>query len=232
MFDLFRKNNPMEKLIVKDGIDYVADGYAKVIAKKLTRQDIAYQFILEELDAASKGNAMAKTFAAQSGIPAVEYIGSLDNSMPEVDGPDGPQQQLLRVSFELAANEDLMVEFRCKVDDKIMRHFGFGKYGSQAADHEQNYFINKAGFKIKDGETRDVLECVLDRNQFHARVTISDMNLTLPLAPWPVLTNPFQDDHEFAGAGRSPQGPWSFTIRPSAPFSSILAQVEKLNHLR
>ena len=128
MFDIFRKKSQVEKLIETDGIEHAADRFADIICRKLTNQDIAYQFILEELDGASKGNEASKRFASDSGIARENYLNALRNSTPEVDGPGGPQQLILGLCLELSKNPDQMAAFRCKIDDKILRRFGFGKY--------------------------------------------------------------------------------------------------------
>lgn len=128
MFNMFRKKSQVQKLIETDGLEHVTDRFADIICRKLTSQRIAYQFILEELDGASKGNEASKAFALRSGIAPSEYATALHNSIPEVDGPDGPQQLLLGLSLELANDSEQMANFRCTIDDKIMRRFRFGKY--------------------------------------------------------------------------------------------------------
>ncbi|WP_157269884.1 tetratricopeptide repeat protein [Azohydromonas aeria] len=131
MFGLFKKKTQLETLISKDGIDHATTRIAEMISSKLTSREIAYQFILEELDGARRGNEASMKFAAESGIPAHEYQGAISNSRPEVDGPGGPQQLLMGLCLELMSDQDLMAKFRCMVDDKIMRKFEFGKYASQ-----------------------------------------------------------------------------------------------------
>lgn len=127
MFNIFRKKTQVESLIATEGMEQATDRFADLIAQKLTSREIAYQFIREELDAARRGNAAARLFAENSGFHSAEYLGALNDSVPEVDGAEGPQQQLLALSLQLS-NQQLMAEFRCKIDDKIMRNFNFGKY--------------------------------------------------------------------------------------------------------
>jgi len=130
VFNIFRKKTQVEQLLATDGIDHATDRFSQIVSRKLTTRQIAYQFILEELDGASKGNAASQQFAKNSGIVPAEYLGALDSSIPEVDGPEGPQQLLLGLSLQIS-NQEQMAEFRCKVDDKIMRGFGFGKYSKK-----------------------------------------------------------------------------------------------------
>ena len=128
MFGLFKKKTMVEQLIAKDGFEKVVTVFSMAVGAKLPTREIAYQFILEELDGASQGNDTSKAFARKSGIPAAEYRGALDNSIPEVDGPDGPQQFVLMLSLQLRANPKLMADFRCGIADAVMRRFELGKY--------------------------------------------------------------------------------------------------------
>lgn len=130
MFNIFHKKTQVEALIAADGIDHVADRFAEIIARKLTGRELAYQFILQELDGAHLGNAVSQVLAKNSGIHEVEYRDARGKSMPEIDGPEGPQQLLLSLSLQIT-NRDLMAEFRCRIDDKIMRMFKLGKYAEQ-----------------------------------------------------------------------------------------------------
>lgn len=134
MFSFFQKKSQLEKLIDKDGMDHATDRFAEIVSRKLPNREIAYQFILEELEAASMGNSTSQRFAADSGITHSEFKGALQNSRIEVDGPDGPQLLLIGLAMELKDKFDMMVEFRCKVDEKIMKKFGFGKFSKNSAD--------------------------------------------------------------------------------------------------
>lgn len=133
MFGMFKKKqqSDLEKLIEKDGIDYAAKRFSEIILRKLSTTEIAYQFILEEIEAASQGNDTAINFARNSGISPYEYKGSMSNSRPEVDGPDGPQQFLLALYMQLQSNADLVVRLRTRIVDNIMKSFSFGKYKGQ-----------------------------------------------------------------------------------------------------
>ena len=131
MFGLFKKKTQMEKLIAKDGIEHVTTQLAEIVSAKLPTREVAYRFILEELDGASQGNESSQSFARNSGIPASAYSEALENSSPEIDGPGGPQQLLLALSMELMPNQALMAEFRCRVDDNVMKRFSLGKYASK-----------------------------------------------------------------------------------------------------
>lgn len=144
MFSLFKKKSELEKLIDKEGLNEVAMGFACVISGKLQNYEIAYQYVLEELEAASMGNAEAMAYVRSCGIPASEYKGSLNNSRPEVDGPSGPQQTMIALCLELQANKDLMVRFRIKVLENIMREHEFGKYANDVDDNANDHYENTA----------------------------------------------------------------------------------------
>lgn len=131
MFGMFKKKTQLEQLIAKDGIEHATARFAEIVSQKLHSREVAYQFILEELDGASQGNAPAQAFARNSGIPASTYSGALGNSNSEIDGPEGPQQLLLALSMQLMPNQALMAEFRCRVDDNVMKLFRLGKYASK-----------------------------------------------------------------------------------------------------
>ncbi len=128
MFSFFRKKSQVEALIASDGLEHAVDRFAEIVARKLPSREVAYRFILEELDGARMGNAASQKFARSSGIAEEEYRGALDRSAPEIDGPDGPQQLVLGLSLEIS-DRNQMAEFRCRIGDKIMRKFNLGKYG-------------------------------------------------------------------------------------------------------
>ncbi len=130
MFGMFKKKkkSELEKLIENDGIEYAAKRFSEIILQKIPTEEIAYQFVLEEIEAASQGNDTAINFARNSGISPQEYKGSMSNSRPEVDGPDGPQQFILALCMQLQPNVDLAVDLRTKIVDNVMKTLSFGKY--------------------------------------------------------------------------------------------------------
>lgn len=125
---MFRKKTQVEQLIASDGIDHATDRFSEIISRTLPTREIALQFILQELDGASQGNSASQRFAADSGIQPSQYRGALQNSVPEVEGPAGPQQTLLALSLDLVNSPALMADFRCRIADKIMQKFAIGKY--------------------------------------------------------------------------------------------------------
>lgn len=120
----------MIEMIDEYGIDATAKMLAEYLNQKIPSEDVAIQFVLEELEAASQGNETAKLFATSSGFDEDDYIGAIRHSFEEVDGSDGPQQELLNLCMMLYPNQDLTVEFRIKVVDIIMKEWKLGKYSA------------------------------------------------------------------------------------------------------
>lgn len=131
MFGIFKRKSKLEKLIDKEGIELVSKRFSEVILEMMPAEDIVYQFILEEIEAASQGNDTAKNFAKNSGISPSEYKGAMSNSCPEVDGPGGPQQFILTLCMQLQPNVDLVVGLRTRIVDNIMKCSLLGKYGKE-----------------------------------------------------------------------------------------------------
>jgi hypothetical protein len=94
-----------------------------MVNHKIHSREIAYQFILEELEAASQGNHEAQEFAARSGIDSAEYAGAMENSMEEVEGPSGPQQTLLKELISLGQPFETLASIRIKIVQKIIEQW-------------------------------------------------------------------------------------------------------------
>mgnify|MGYP006182156263 FL=1 len=123
-----RANEYTDNLIERDGFEETASLCAAVINKnKIHSHKVALQFVLEELDAASQGNDTAINFANNSGFNENEYVGAMNNSFKEVDGPDGPQQMLLTQIMSVSS-EDTKVKLRVTIVDKVMQEWKLGKY--------------------------------------------------------------------------------------------------------
>lgn len=102
--------------------------FAQIISDQLKNRDNAYQFCLEELDGASKGNDKSIKFALNSGVAPKEYAGAMKNHVEEISGPGGSQNFLNEVTLALLPDRDLMSEFRILITQNIMKLHGFGKY--------------------------------------------------------------------------------------------------------
>lgn len=159
MFGMFKKKqkSDLERLIENEGIEYAAKRYSEIILQKMPTAEIAYQFVLEEIEAASQGNETSIRFARNSGISQQEYKGSMRNSRPEVDGPGGPQQFILALCMQLLPNVDLVVDLRTKIVDNIMKTLSFGKYKGQKSSSL------KGGMRLQEAGV-DILFIVNDNN--------------------------------------------------------------------
>lgn len=120
--------NEMIETIKNFGIDKTAELLAEYVNQKILSEDVAMQFILEELEAASQGNELARIFAENSGFDEDDYIGAMYNSFEEVDGENGPQQEILNLCMMLYPDQDLMADLRIKTVDNIMEYWKLGKY--------------------------------------------------------------------------------------------------------
>lgn len=148
------------------------------VLSRIDSIEIAYQFVLEELDAASQGNDFSITFAEKSGISSNEYSGSLHNSWIEVDGPDGPQQTLHQIS-SLYPDHTAMI--RVAVVDRIMRHYSFGKYSNLPLSIDINFTIPDQDITILalaknsniiylNQDTDDIFDNQEDHHELNGRV--------------------------------------------------------------
>lgn len=148
-FNMFKKSQPksdLEKQIELDGVDHATRRLIEVTLKKIGSKAVAYQFILEELEAASMGNHLSKDFVKHSGISESEYKGAMDNSMTAVDGPDGPQQFLRFIGMQLS--EPLNVQVSLKILDGVMQHFSIGKYKKLKTSVDYNLFLKEMGVNV------------------------------------------------------------------------------------
>lgn len=140
--------NEMIKTIEEHGVNFTAKTLAEYINQKILTDDVAIQFILEELEAASQGNEMAKLFAATSGFDEDDYMGAMNNSFEEIDVP---QQEIQNLCMMLYPNQDLMTELRIRTVDNILKDWKFGKYSvsiglidvvNKQDNHEWGLFAN------------------------------------------------------------------------------------------
>jgi hypothetical protein len=103
---------------------------AKDICDEVDDFEVIFQLVLEDIEGASMGNDEARNFARLSGIPPTQYLGSLKNSRPEVDGPKGVKTYLDEMALGYYPDLEKMAEFRIAATDYIMWRYGLGKYAS------------------------------------------------------------------------------------------------------
>lgn len=135
--------NEMIETIEKYGIDATAKMLSEYVNEMIKTDDVAIQFVLEELEAASQGNEMAQLFASTSGFDEEDYEGAMYNSFEEVDGVNGPQQTILNLCMPLYPDTDLMAELRIKTVDNIMKEWKLGKYSAINSTKRLIDFVKK-----------------------------------------------------------------------------------------
>lgn len=118
----------MEAQILKDGIHVASARIATILIEKIEDRTEAKNFILEELDAASKGNDVAVKFVATSGFQKHEYHNAMQNTNWGNDEKMEELQLTLRSITGTLSDEDFMCELNLAVVDKIMFYWKLGKY--------------------------------------------------------------------------------------------------------
>lgn len=106
----------LSKLGSEEGLKFFSD----LVRGKIPNAAVRWQFLLEELDAAQHGSDLAKSFVRNSRVSSSFYDGALDRSWPEVDGEDGPQQELLRLAMQIQGDADFMVGLRTGIAQAIL----------------------------------------------------------------------------------------------------------------
>lgn len=118
-----------ENQVRNDGYEHAGKRIADILNEKITSQDLARQFVLEELDAARQGNDFAQNFVKSSGFKSFEYIGAINKTRWEGDESELEHLQLFLRAFLIKISDiDLMVKLSTKVVDEIMQKWGLGKY--------------------------------------------------------------------------------------------------------
>lgn len=129
-----KNNRPKEDIdfenqVRNDGYEHTGKRIADILNEKITSQDLARQFVLEELDAARQGNDFAQNFVKSSGFKSFEYIGAINKTRWEGDESELEHLQLFLRAFLIKISDiDLMVKLSTKVVDEIMQKWGLGKY--------------------------------------------------------------------------------------------------------
>jgi hypothetical protein len=101
-----------------------------IIDSKKNSEKVARQFVLEELDAARQGNEFVKDRIKSFYFNDTDYIGAMDRSWEDVDGPAGPQQFLVVLTMEISKEIgiDNAAVVRISIVEYILCHYKFGRY--------------------------------------------------------------------------------------------------------
>lgn len=164
---MFKKKTEVQQAIDSMGFDEASHHYAAMVASKIPTVSVMHQFYMEELDAASQSDsALARSFVDDSGVLEQDYQGAMDRSNPAVDGPDGPQQLLLRICMQLAHDEDLMVRFRLQIVTNLVEQMEVSAPSSSTPIENPEDFerlVDKIG---KTQATLEVRKQALNGNAF------------------------------------------------------------------
>lgn len=111
-------------------IDEAVKQLISIIDSKKNSKEVAWQFVLEELDAARQGNDFVKDRIETLYVNDTDYIGAMNRSWKDVDGPTGPQQFLvlltMQISKKIGIDNAAMV--RISIVEYIMCHYKFGRF--------------------------------------------------------------------------------------------------------
>lgn len=101
-------------------INVVCGQVFETINAKLVDEEMAYQFILEEMEAASQGNDAAIAFVERNKFYAAEFQGSMIDSSLEIDGASGPQQTLTRLIMQFPIDMETKTRMRIMIVQNII----------------------------------------------------------------------------------------------------------------
>ncbi len=121
-------------------IDEAVKTLIKIIDSKPNSEKVAWQFILEELDAGQKGHLFVIQRLCSLNIDRHKFNGAMNRSWHDVDGLDGPQQYLLMLTIALAekTNNEIAANVRISIVEYIASHYKFGKYNSTSYEKYEN----------------------------------------------------------------------------------------------
>lgn len=109
---------------------WVTNGLAVEINSRIKSKDIAFQFVMEELDAAKYGNDIAQKFVKESGFIPEEFTGAMSRSCPEVE----ELQQLFLAVLMMTENMDARVSQRIEIVKYIINYWELNDYSEQRID--------------------------------------------------------------------------------------------------
>jgi hypothetical protein len=125
-----KEDSAFENQVKKDGVQHAGKRIAEVLNEQINSEDLARQFVLEELDAARQGNDFAQKFVKNSGFKSYEYVGALNRTRWEGEESELERIQLfVRGAFLMKITDiDLKVQVSVTVVDEIMKIWKLGKY--------------------------------------------------------------------------------------------------------
>ena len=97
----------------------------EAISNTFNDWDDAYEFVCEQLDAASFGNAISKNFVLDSGVPYDDYTNGM-NRFSEKGG-----EILINTIGQMSMPQELMALMQLYIVDRIMEEYNIGKYNDE-----------------------------------------------------------------------------------------------------
>ncbi len=134
---------------MKKIIDYAVANIIKIIDSKKDIQRVAFQFILEELDAGKDGTDYVQYKIRTSGIDQSKFDGAMNRSWDDVDGANSPQEFLNIGMFQLlhqTQDINLVARVRITIVDELMQYYKIGRYSNKSKKKQPRKFVNL--FKI------------------------------------------------------------------------------------
>ncbi len=125
--------------MVEDAFSPLVDMIYEMISLKIPSENIAYQFVLEELEGAAQGDEEAQKFVEESPFTEEEYKGAMSRSTPLVDGPDGPQLMLTHLLMNTSLPNPMITKLRIRVVKKVINHWFKGANDDKNIDLD--YFL-------------------------------------------------------------------------------------------
>ncbi len=140
---------------MKKIIDYAVANIIKIIDLKKDIQRVAFQFILEELDAGKDGTDYVQYKIRTSGVDQIKFDGAMNRSWDDVDGANSPQEFLNIGMFQLlhqTQDINLVARVRITIVDELMKYYKIGKYNNKSQKKQPRKFVNL--FKIVTDEEK------------------------------------------------------------------------------
>lgn len=103
----------------------------KIIDSKENSEEVAWQFILEELDAANNSSDLAiRDKILTFYINENDYIGAIKNSWEDVSGENGPKLFLRKCMIAMLNKYALekLSHYRLYIVESLIKHYNFGRY--------------------------------------------------------------------------------------------------------
>ncbi|SET95549.1 hypothetical protein SAMN04487962_1681 [Marinobacter segnicrescens] len=115
---------------MQEVIDSSVKELVRIIESKPNSRSVAWQFVLEELDAAKEGIPFVKERVETFYINPEEYSEAMNRGWDDVNGRSGPQQFLLNITMAIAdaVNMETAAMVRITIVEYILQHYGFGRY--------------------------------------------------------------------------------------------------------